>query len=44
MLSKKQMTITDITIEKFRKNYESAKVSSDYENGRLQVWIIEAFK
>lgn len=29
MLSKKQMTITDIAMEKLRKNYESARASSD---------------
>ena len=41
MLSKKQMTITDIAMEKLRMNYESAKTSSDYGNGRYVRKILE---
>jgi hypothetical protein len=41
MLSKKQMTITDIAMEKLRKNYESARVSSDYGNGRYVCKLLE---
>ena len=41
MLSKKQMTITDIAMEKLRMNYESARVSSDYGNGRYVRKLLE---
>ncbi len=41
MLSKKQMTITDVAMEKLRKNYESARVNSDYGNGRYVRKLLE---
>lgn len=41
MLSKKQMTITDAAMEKLRKNYENAKESSDYGNGRFVRKMLE---
>lgn len=41
MLSKKQMTITDIAMAKLRKNYESARVSNDYGNGRYVRKLLE---
>ena len=41
MLSKKQMTITKAGMEKLRKNYESARTSHDYGNGRYVRKILE---
>lgn len=41
ILSKKQMTITDVAMEKLRKNCEIARQSSDYGNGRFVRKMLE---
>lgn len=41
MLSRRQMRITDAAMEKLRKNYESARESSDYGNGRFVRKMLE---
>lgn len=41
MLSRKQMHITDMALEKLRKTYEEVKESSDYGNGRFVRKMLE---
>lgn len=41
MVSEKQMTITDATMNKLRKNFDIAREESDYGNGRFVRKILE---